>query len=191
MLVGQMVVTSNRCSWANKSEVLRDYHDNEWGKPLYGDLLTFEMLSLELMQAGLSWETILNKRKSLNEAFLNFNPKALIKLNQNDIEKYYTDDRVIKNKLKINAIFNNANKYFEIKSEFGSFNKYFWNFVNHQPIINNWETESLVPSKTPLSKKIADDLKQRGFKFIGPTIVYSFMQAIGMVNDHVKTCEYK
>lgn len=180
-----------RCSWAEASPTLKHYHDTEWGKPLYDDLKIFELLSLELMQAGLSWDIILKRRASLNAAYSNFNPHELIKYSKEEIEELYQDSRVIKNKLKINAVFNNAHKYFEIIDQYGSFSNYFWSFVNNEPIINNVTDESLVPAKNDLSEKLAKDLKRRGFKFIGPTITYSFMQAIGMINDHLNTCHYK
>lgn len=180
-----------RCSWAEASPTLKHYHDTEWGKPLYDDLKIFELLSLELMQAGLSWDIILKRRASLNAAYSNFNPHELIKYSKEEIEELYQDSRVIKNKLKINAVFNNAHKYFEIIDQYGSISNYFWSFVNNEPIINNVTDESLVPAKNDLSEKLAKDLKRRGFKFIGPTITYSFMQAIGMINDHLNTCHYK
>lgn len=180
-----------RCSWAEASPTLKHYHDTEWGKPLYDDLKIFELLSLELMQAGLSWDIILKRRASLNAAYSNFNPHELIKYSKEEIEELYQDSRVIKNKLKINAVFNNAHKYFEIIDQYGSISNYFWSFVNNEPIINNVTDESLVPAKNDLSEKLAKNLKRRGFKFIGPTITYSFMQAIGMINDHLNTCHYK
>lgn len=186
-----MAATFNRCNWANKSLSEQEYHDNEWGKPQFEDLKLFELLILEGHQAGLSWQIILNKRAALNEAYYNFDPIKLIKLTESDLSNYYTDDRVIKNKLKIKSVNDNAKAYFRIKEEFGSFSKFLWSYVDNKPIINNWKTIEEVPSKTLLSEKLSKDLKKYGFKFVGPTTIYSFMQAVGMINDHIESCDFK
>lgn len=186
-----MAATSRRCNWANKSTTLQIYHDTEWGNPEYRDLKLFELLILEGHQAGLSWEIILNKRVLLNEAYYNFNPEKLIKLTEEDLNNYYIDDRVIKNKLKIKSVYDNARAYFIIKDKYGSLSKFLWQFVGNKPIINNWDNLEEVPTKTKLSEQISKALKKYGFKFVGPTIVYSFMQAVGMINDHVKDCTFK
>lgn len=183
-----MVVTYKRCSWANKSELEIHYHDNEWGIPVHDDLRLFEMLNLEGQQAGLSWQVILNKRKELNEAYLNFDPSKLIELDKSYFEKLYNDDRVIKNKLKINAVYTNALAYFKIVEKYESLDKYLWSFSNNKVINNNINDESEVLNQSDLSIELSKDLKKHGFKFVGPTTIYSFMQAVGMINDHVNHC---
>ncbi|CCV63994.1 DNA-3-methyladenine glycosylase I [Alteracholeplasma palmae J233] len=177
-----------RCDWANSNELEKLYHDNEWGKPTYDDHKLFEFIILEGQQAGLSWDIILKRREKLREAYLDFNPHLLKDITDAELEKYLKDDRVIKNKLKIHAVRENAKAFLKIVDEFGSFSNYIWAYFNHQPIVNHWKNIKEVPATTPLSDLISKDLKKRGFKFIGSTIIYSFMQACGMVNDHVETC---
>ncbi len=186
-----MAATFNRCHWALQSELLKEYHDNEWGKPLYNDLALFELLILEGHQAGLSWEIILKRREQLRAAYFNFDPNKLINLSDQDLENYRTDDRVIKNRLKINSIRENAKSYFKVLNEHSSFSSYLWSFVDNVPINNSWDKYELIPAKTDLSEKLSASLKKYGFKFVGPTIIYSFMQASGMINDHLNQCNFK
>lgn len=183
-----MAATSNKCSWTT-SELLENYHDNEWGIPLHDNLKLFEMLILEGHQAGLSWEIILKRRKNLRSAYFNFDPNILKNLTNEDLNNYLTDNRVIKNRLKIKSVRDNAIAYFKVLEKHNSFNDYIWSFTNYKPIINNWQTHKEIPAKTELSEKISKDLKKYGFKFVGPTIIYAFMQAVGIVNDHLITCD--
>lgn len=177
----------NRCEWA-KSEPMISYHDNEWCVPEHNDTKLFEFLLLEGAQAGLSWMTILKRREGYRQAFSNFNVKKISRYNQNDIERLLTDKTIIRNKLKILSAINNAKQFLKVQDEFGSFDKYMWDFVNHKQIKNKFESLKDVPSHTLLSKQISEDLKKRGFTFVGAVICYSFMQAIGMVNDHTRDC---
>jgi DNA-3-methyladenine glycosylase I len=164
------------------------YHDEEWGRPLHDDHKLFEFLILEGMQAGLSWQTILNKREAFREAFDNFNAHLVVSYNQQKIDELMQNQGIIRNKLKIEACINNAKCFLQVVDEFGSFDNYIWSFVNHRPIINYWKTMSEIPAKTDLSDTISADLKKRGFKFVGSTIVYAHMQATGMVDDHLLGC---
>lgn len=177
-----------RCEWANKSEVMAKYHDQEWGKPLHDDQKLFEFLILEGMQAGLSWMTVLNKREAFRLAYDDFDVRKVACFTSEKVEAMMLDSGIIRNRLKIEASINNAKRFLEIVDEFGSFDKYIWEFVNHQPIINHWEKLSELPAKTELSDTISADLKRRGFKFVGSTVVYAHMQATGMVNDHLVHC---
>ena len=177
-----------RCLWCKDDELYIKYHDEEWGMPVLDDRKHFEFLVLESAQAGLSWITILRKRESYREAYKNFEPSVVANFDDKRIEKIISESNIIRNKRKIKASINNAKRFLEIQSEFGSFNNYIWKFVDYKPITNLWKDESEVPSKTELSELISKDLKNRGFSFLGPTIVYSYMQAIGIVNDHVLDC---
>ncbi|MDX1595504.1 MAG: DNA-3-methyladenine glycosylase I [Nitrosopumilaceae archaeon] len=177
----------NRCDWA-KTEPNVSYHDNEWGVPKHDDQELFEFLILEGAQAGLSWETILKRRNGYRRAFANFDPNKVSKFDKKKISQLLKDDSIIKNKLKINSAINNAKQFLKIQKEYQSFDNYIWSFVDHTPIKNNFKKHSEIPAYTPISKKISTDLKKRGFSFIGPTICYAYMQAIGMVNDHVVDC---
>ncbi len=177
-----------RCSWAKK-DVDIVYHDNEWGKPVHDDNLLFEILILEGMQAGLSWTTILNKRESMRIAFDGFNPQIIAEYSTEKKEELLLNPSIIRNKAKINALVTNANAFLRIQEEYGSFNNYIWKFVDNQPIVNTWTDPSQVPVNTEISGRISKDLYARGFKFIGSTICYAFMQAVGMVNDHMVWCE--
>lgn len=177
-----------RCKWATKNQKEQDYHDKEWGIPIYDDQLLFEFLILEGAQAGLSWSTILAKRETYRIAFDNFEAKIIAKYNQKKIDELLIDKGIVRNKLKINATVTNAKIYLEIQKEYDSFSNYIWSFVDGKPIINHWKTVDEVPAKTELSDTMSKALKKRGFKFIGTTICYAFMQATGMVNDHVITC---
>ena len=165
-----------------------DYHDEEWGIPVHDDRHLFEMLILEGAQAGLSWTTILKKRENYRVAFSNFEPEKVAAYNVGKLEELRNNPGIVRNKLKIGSAVTNASLILELIAEFGSFNSFIWKFVNDIPIQNYWEELSDIPSSTPESKKMSKELKRRGFKFIGPTICYSFMQAVGMVNDHTVDC---
>jgi len=176
-----------RCEWA-KNEPNLTYHDAEWGIPQHDDQKLFEFLILEGAQAGLSWTTILNRRNGYRKAFCDFNVNAVSKFNQKDVKKLLNDDSIIRNKLKINSAINNAKQFIQIQKEFGTFDKYLWAFVNYKPLKNKFKTHSDLPAYTELSQKLSTDLKKHGFTFVGPTICYAFMQAVGMVNDHTVSC---
>lgn len=176
-----------RCPWPN-DPLMINYHDNEWGRPLHDDQKLFEMLSLEGAQAGLSWSTILKKRKGYKKAFSNFNILKVSKYTGQDIEKLLNDPRIIRNRLKIVSVVNNAKCILEIKKEFGSFDFYVWKFVKNKTIVNNFKKPKDLPYSTKISEQMSRDLKKRGFNFVGPSVCYSFMQAIGMVNDHMVGC---
>ena len=175
-----------RCDWA-KDDLNIAYHDNEWGNPQHDDQKLFEFILLEGAQAGLSWSTILKRREGYRKAFSDFDPLKVSKYTLKHIEKLLDNPEIIRNRLKINSAVNNAKQFLRIQQEFGSFDKYIWNFVNYKPIMNNFKTLSDLPVSSPISEKMSKDLRNRGFNFVGPTICYAFMQAIGMVNDH--TCE--
>ena len=177
----------NRCSWVNlNNPIYVKYHDEEWGVPSYDDKYLFEMLVLESFQAGLSWECILNKREYFREAFDNFDYQQIAKYDEVKINKLLSNKNIIRNKLKINATINNSKIFMDIEKEYGSFSKYIWSFTNNKIIYNN----GLVTSNE-LSDKISNDLKKRGMKFVGSTIIYSYLQAIGVINDHEEKCSYK
>lgn len=177
-----------RCEWSENSDHERQYHDIEWGVPLHDDRLLFECLILEGAQAGLSWSTILKKRATYRQAYNNFDPTIVATYTSDNIEELLQNPGIIRNKLKVKASVTNAQAYLEVIKQFGSFDSYIWGFVNNKPITNYWNTKAEVPSQTPLSMQISKDLKTRGFKFVGSTICYAFMQAIGMVNDHTISC---
>ena len=176
-----------RCNWA-KDDLNIEYHDNEWGIPQHDDKKLFEFLVLEGAQAGLSWSTILKRREGYRKAFSNFDPIKVSKYTSKHVEKLLSNQKIIRNRLKINSAINNAKQFLKIKKEFGSFDKYIWSFVNHKPIINNFKKHSDLPAFTTISEKMSKDLRNRGFTFVGPTICYAFMQAVGMVNDHTSKC---
>jgi DNA-3-methyladenine glycosylase I len=178
----------NRCEWAQKNEVMSKYHDEEWGKPLHDDQKLFEFLILEGMQAGLSWQTILYKREAFRKAYDDFEVEKVARYDQTKFDELMQNQGIIRNKLKIAASINNANCFLDVVREFGSFNQYIWSFVNHSSIINRWTKLSELPAKTELSDTVSADLKKRGFKFVGSTVVYAHMQATGMVNDHLVHC---
>lgn len=177
-----------RCSWAEDLPIYIDYHDNEWGRPIHNDKKLFEMLILEGMQAGLSWLTILKKREAFQEAFDRFDPEKVALYDEIKIQELMSNEEIIKNRLKINYAVTNAKAFLEVQQKCGSFDKFIWSYVENTPIKNHLDKIEDIPSKTPLSDKISKDLKKMGFKFVGSTIIYAFMQAIGMVNDHVKDC---
>ena len=178
----------NRCGWCLSSELYMEYHDKEWGKPLYDDRLLFEFLVLESFQSGLSWVTILNKRENFRQAYDNFDIEAVAKYNDDKFEELMNNSGIIRNSAKIAASINNAKLVKQIQSQHGSFQKYIWEFVGGKPIKNEWGSLDQVPSQTDLSIKMSKQMKKEGFKFLGPTTCYSFMQATGMVNDHLNSC---
>ena len=180
-----------RCAWCEKDDLYRNYHDQEWGKPIYDDETIFEFLILESFQAGLSWYTILAKRENFRAAFDYFDYQKIAQYSEEKVEELIQNTGIIRNRLKILATINNAQKFMEVQKEFGSFSKYIWGFVNHEPIINRPKTLKEVPATTEISNALAKDLKKRGFKFMGSTVVYAHMQATGMVNDHVEDCWIK
>lgn len=177
-----------RCGWCGTDPLYQEYHDNEWGKPVYDDDRLFEFLLLETFQAGLSWITILRRRESFAKAFDNFDYKKIAQYGQADIDRLMSDPGIIRNRLKVLAAITNAQNYMKVQQEFGSFSTYFWAFTNGKPIVNTFATLREVPATTPLSDAVSKDLKKRGFKFVGSTIIYAHMQATGMVNDHVMSC---
>ena len=180
-----------RCSWCEKDDLYRKYHDEEWGSPVYDDDTIFEFLVLESFQAGLSWYTILSKRENFRNAFSNFDYKKIALYSDEKVEELLQDAGIIRNRLKVLATVNNAKRFMEVQEEFGTFSKYIWDFVGGKPIVNNPKTLKEVPATTEISDIIAKDLKKRGFKFMGSTVVYAHMQATGMVNDHVEDCWVK
>ena len=177
-----------RCEWAGTDPLYINYHDKEWGVPVHDERKLFEMLILEGAQAGLSWITILKKRENYKKAFDNFEPKKVAEYKSVKINKLLSDSGIVRNRLKINAAITNATVFLEIQKEFGSFDNYIWGFVNRKSIKNKNKNLNELPASTTLSDKISKDLKNRGFKFVGTTICYAFMQAVGIVNDHVISC---
>ncbi len=176
-----------RCDWA-KDEPNISYHDKEWGRPEHDDQKLFEFLILEGAQAGLSWVTILKRRDGYRKAFSNFDPKKIAKYNEKKISELLLDESIVRNRLKITSAVNNAKQFLKVQKEFGSFDEYLWEFVDYKPIRNKFQKLSNLPTSTEISEKLSKDLKKRGFNFVGPTICYAFMQAIGMVNDHTVDC---
>ncbi|WP_353084186.1 DNA-3-methyladenine glycosylase I [Flavobacterium sp.] len=177
-----------RCAWCEKDDLYRNYHDNEWGKPVYDDQMLFEFLILETFQAGLSWYTVLKKRENFRKAFANFDYKKVALFSEEKIQELLLDVGIIRNQLKIRAAVANAIAFMKVQEEFGTFSKYIWNFTDGKPLDNKPKTLKDISSSTPLSDAISKDLKIRGFKFVGTTVVYAHMQATGMVNDHVENC---
>jgi DNA-3-methyladenine glycosylase I len=177
-----------RCSWCEKDDLYRRYHDEEWGIPVYEDAKLFEFLLLETFQAGLSWHTILKKRENFRKAFNNFNYKIIANYSEEKIQELMLDSGIIRNQLKIRYTLSNAQAFMNVQKEFGSFSTYIWRFVDGKPITNKRNSTKDVPATTPLSDTISKDLKKRGFKFVGSTVVYAQMQATGMVNDHIADC---
>jgi len=177
-----------RCAWAGDTPIYIDYHDNEWGRPVHDDGKLFEMLILEGAQAGLSWITVLKKRESYRMAFDGFAPEIVAAYGDDKIQELMANEGIIRNRLKINSAITNAKLFLEMVKKHGSFDKFIWGYVDYTPIIGHREKPEDVPATTPLSDIISKDLKKMGFKFVGSTIIYSFMQAIGMVNDHTIDC---
>jgi DNA-3-methyladenine glycosylase I len=177
-----------RCPWCLSSELMIEYHDNEWGVPVHDDALHFEYIVLDSFQAGLSWSTILNKRENFRKAFDNFDYNKIVKYKEPKIQKLMNDAGIIRNRLKINATISNAKAFIDIQKEFGSFDKYIWQFSKGKVLKTKHKTPRTVPARNALSDAMSKDLYQRGFKFVGSTICYAYMQAAGMVNDHILTC---
>ena len=180
--------TKLRCAWCEKDDLYRKYHDEEWGVPIYDDATIFEFLILETFQAGLSWHTILKKRENFRLALDNFDYKKIAEYSEDKVQELLQDAGIIRNKLKVQSAVLNAQAFIKVQEEFGSFSKYMWEFTNRKPIINYPKTLKDVPATTTLSDTISKDLKKRGFKFVGSTVIYAHMQATGMVNDHVEDC---
>ena len=178
----------SRCQCAGDLPVYIDYHDNEWGRPVHDDNRLFEMLVLEGMQAGLTWITVLKKREAFRQAFDEFDPVKVARYGDKKIQELLENKGIIRNRLKVNAAVTNAKVFLEVQKNYGSFDQFIWAYVDHIPIKNHWEKMEEIPAATPLSNRISKDLKKMGFKFVGPTIIYAFMQATGMVNDHVMDC---
>jgi DNA-3-methyladenine glycosylase I len=178
----------NRCPWCGNDELYIKYHDEEWGAPVHDDTTHFEFLVLESAQAGLSWLTVLRKRENYRNAYDHFDPITVAGYDGRKIKDLIQDNRIIRNRRKIEASVNNARRFLEIQKEFGSFDTYLWKFVDNAPIVNSWNNVSEIPPKSPVSDEIARDLKKRGFQFVGSTIIYSHMQAVGLVNDHIVSC---
>lgn len=177
-----------RCGWCEKDDLYRSYHDLEWGKPVYDDETIFEFLVLESFQAGLSWYTILKKRNSFSEAFSEFDYRKIAEYTDAKVEELLQNAGIVRNRLKVLATINNAKAFMEVQKEFGSFSKYIWNFVDGEPIDNKPATLKDVPATNEISDQLAKDLKKRGFKFLGSTVIYAHMQATGMINDHIADC---
>lgn len=177
-----------RCCWAGETQIYQDYHDNEWGRPVHDDRKLFEMLILEGAQAGLSWITVLKKREAYRQAFDNFDAHKIIQYDDAKIEELMQNPGIIRNSLKINAAITNARLFLDVVEKYGSFSDFIWSYVDHKPIVNHFQSLADIPATTPLSDKISKDLKKMGFKFVGSTIIYAYMQATGMVNDHFTSC---
>ena len=177
-----------RCAWSEKSDLYRDYHDREWGVPVHYDRLLFEFLILEGAQAGLSWETILNKRENYRRVFDGFDPRRVAAYGEAKVAQLLADPGIVRNRLKVNSAVGNANAFLAVQEEAGSFDAYIWSFTGGETIQNRWKSLDDIPALTPEAEAMSKDLKKRGFRFVGPTICYAFMQATGMVNDHVTDC---
>lgn len=178
----------NTCSWPSNNPLMIAYHDNEWGVPLHDDTKIFEFLVLDAFQAGLSWSIVLKKREGFREAFDHFDFKKIARYNEDKIHQLLKDEGIIRNQLKIRATVNNAQRFLEVRKEFRTFDKYIWQFTGNKPIVNKWNQLNQLPAKSTESDAMSKDLQKRGFKFVGSTICYAFMQAAGMVNDHLVDC---
>jgi DNA-3-methyladenine glycosylase I len=183
-----MPKTIARCPWADGSPQYAAYHDDEWGVPVHDDRVFFEFLILEGAQAGLSWSTILNKRDGYREAFADFDPARVARFDGRRVEKLLANPGIVRNRFKVESSVSNARAFLELQRECGSFDRYVWPFVGGKPLRNRWHALSVVPASTPESDALSKDLKRRGFRFVGTTIMYAFMQATGLVNDHLVTC---
>jgi len=177
-----------RCEWCGDDPLYVAYHDEEWGVPQHNDQMLFEMLTLEGAQAGLSWSTILKKREGYRRAFHGFDPERVARMTEGDCARLLQDSGIVRNRLKISSTVSNAKAFLNVQAAHGSFDVYLWNFVNGKPIQNLFINQSELPAETVLSKQISKDLKRLGFRFVGPTIIYAYMQAVGMVNDHISRC---
>ncbi len=181
-------MSKNRCFWVNKDPLYIEYHDKEWGVPTFDDTKLFEFLILETFQAGLSWITILKKRENFREAFDNFDYKKIAKYSEEKHEELLRNSGIIRNKLKIKSAITNAQLFMDVQEEFGSFSNFFWSYTDGKPIVNTFDKREDVPATTAMSSRISKDLKKRGFKFVGSTVIYAYMQSMGMVNDHITNC---
>jgi len=177
-----------RCTWAGEDPLMRRYHDEQWGVPVHDDRLLFEMLTLEGAQAGLSWSTILNKRENYRKALAGFDPAKVGRFTAKDRARLLRDEGIVRNRAKVESVVKNARAFGEVQAEFGSFDRYLWAYVDGAPVDGRRGTLRDVPAKTDLAEALSKDLKRRGFNFVGPTIVYAFLQAVGVVNDHLTTC---
>jgi DNA-3-methyladenine glycosylase I len=177
-----------RCGWGTSDQQMVKYHDTEWGVPVHEDRKLFEFLVLDAFQAGVSWSIVLHKRKNFRKAFRGFSARLVAKYTARDVKRLLGDAGIIRNRLKIEATINNAKRFLEVQKEFGSFDKYVWSFVCHKPIVHEFETIKQIPATSEESDALSKDLKERGFKFVGSTICYAFMQAAGMINDHTTDC---
>jgi DNA-3-methyladenine glycosylase I len=177
-----------RCEWPANSDIMTEYHDSEWGNPVHDDRLHFEFLTLDAFQAGLSWLTILKKRDAFRAAFAGFDVQKVALFTTDDIERLMQDAGIVRNRLKITATVNNAKAFIKVQADFGSFDRYIWQFTNHQTIHNHWYTLKEIPAVSPQAVAMSKALKKSGFSFVGPTICYAYMQAAGLVNDHVVGC---
>lgn len=181
-------MTATRCAWANGNPLMAAYHDREWGVRVHSDRKLFEFLALETVQAGLSWQLILNKRENFRKAFHAFDPEKIARYSERDMKRLLNDPGIIRNRLKIEATINNARRFLEAREDFGSFDRYIWQFVGGRTIRHRFRSMSQVPATSKESDTMTKDMKKRGFQFVGSTTSYAFMQAVGMVNDHVVTC---
>lgn len=179
---------NERCQWPGNNPLMMAYHDEEWGVPLHDDQKIFEFMILDAFQAGLSWQTIINKRENFRKAFSGFDVATIALYEQADFDRLMADSGIVRNRAKIAATINNAKLFLEVQKEFGTFDQYIWQFVNYRTVVNSWTSLSELPARTALSDAMSKDLQKRGFKFVGSTICYAFMQAAGMVNDHQKSC---
>lgn len=179
---------TRRCDWANENPLMKSYHDQEWAAPLYDDQKLFELFVLEGMQAGLSWLTVLKKRDNFREAFAGFDPNSVARFNKAKVSRLLQNKGIIRNRLKVESAVSNAQVMLRVQEEFGSFSDYIWQFVDGKPIHNNWNSMSEIPAQTDQAVTMSKAMKKRGFRFVGPTICYAFMQGIGMVNDHLSHC---
>ncbi len=180
--------TQKRCAWLSDNPLMIEYHDKEWGMPVHNDRKLFEFLILEGAQAGLTWQTVLNKRENYRKAFHGFDPAKIARYSKKDVKRLLSNPSIIRNRLKIEAAITNAKKFLDVQKEFGSFDAYAWGFVGGKPIKHKFKSLSEIPPRTKESDALSEDLKKRGFKFVGSTICYAFMQAVGMVNDHTVNC---
>jgi DNA-3-methyladenine glycosylase I len=177
-----------RCEWVSRDPLLIEYHDREWGVPVHDDRLLYEFLVLDAFQAGLSWSIILRKRENFRRAFRDFDPFKIAKFNESKVDRLLQDSGIVRNKLKIESTISNAKSFLDVRKEFGSFDKYIWQFVNYRTIRNRWKSIKDLPAKTDESDLMSKDMKKRAFRFVGSTICYAFMQAAGLVNDHLVNC---
>lgn len=177
-----------RCAWLHDDALMLAYHDEEWGTPEHGDRALYEKLVLDGAQAGLSWKTILHRREGYRKAFRGFHPEKITRWGERQVARLLADEGIIRNRQKVRSAIDNARAFLAVRDEAGSFDRFLWDFVDGQPIVNRWKSLTQVPAQTVLSETVSKELKRRGFSFVGPTIVYAYMQAIGMVNDHVTEC---